>query len=483
MAGIGFELKKMFSKRGLLANVKAYGYAGIVCVGPMLLGVILLIGIRLIAVWGGAAEHTAELLNSMITYTLLFSMILTNMTSLVSTRFIADQLYMEKKRRILPSFWGCITLMMIPGALIYGVFLHFAGIPAGYQLLCFILFGELVIVWTEINYLTAIKDYSGIIITFAVSLFAAWGIGAGLIWLGMEVIYAMLLSISVCYGIMLLWYYKLMAAYFPKGKGSSFYFLEWFDRNPQLSVLGTCLAFGLFGHLIIMWSSPVGKQIQGLFYGAPVYDVSALLAFLSILITTINFVTSVEVNFYPKYRNYFSLFNDGGSLMDLEQAEREMTSTLKQEMSYTYTKQFFATIVFLILGTYFLPDLPLGITDDMLGIYRVLCVAYAFYAIGNCNMLLQLYFADNNGALLGAALFCIISCAGTWVLRTGNIIYYGIGFLAGSVVFAIVSLLLLYLYVRKVMYHVLCNQPIVERKYHGRFSRLSKWFEMQYRKK
>ena len=38
MAGIGFELKKMFSKKGVFQLIRAYGYAGTVCVGPMLLG-------------------------------------------------------------------------------------------------------------------------------------------------------------------------------------------------------------------------------------------------------------------------------------------------------------------------------------------------------------------------------------------------------------------------------------------------------------
>lgn len=41
MAGIGFELKRLFSKRGILSTMRAYGYAGIVCTGPMLLGVVL----------------------------------------------------------------------------------------------------------------------------------------------------------------------------------------------------------------------------------------------------------------------------------------------------------------------------------------------------------------------------------------------------------------------------------------------------------
>ena len=38
MAGIGFELKKLFRRKGLFASLRAYGYAGIICTGPMLLG-------------------------------------------------------------------------------------------------------------------------------------------------------------------------------------------------------------------------------------------------------------------------------------------------------------------------------------------------------------------------------------------------------------------------------------------------------------
>ena len=37
MAGIGFELKKLFKKSGLAATARAYGYAGIICAGPMIL--------------------------------------------------------------------------------------------------------------------------------------------------------------------------------------------------------------------------------------------------------------------------------------------------------------------------------------------------------------------------------------------------------------------------------------------------------------
>ena len=54
MAGFGFELKKLFRRKGLFASLRAYGYAGIICTGPMLLGVLLQLGILLLCSWAGA---------------------------------------------------------------------------------------------------------------------------------------------------------------------------------------------------------------------------------------------------------------------------------------------------------------------------------------------------------------------------------------------------------------------------------------------
>ena len=39
-----------------------------------------------------------------------------------------------------------------------------------------------------------------------------------------------------------------------------------------------------------MWVGPLQVQVQGLFVGAPYHDVPALVAFLTIWVTTVNFV-------------------------------------------------------------------------------------------------------------------------------------------------------------------------------------------------
>lgn len=483
MAGIGFELKKMFAKRGLLSIIRAYGYAGIVCTGPMILGIVLLLGIRFLAQFAGATEGEIEFLNALVQYTMMFSLILSNGFSLVTTRYVADWLYVDRPERIMPSFWGGIALMLVIGTPLYILYMMVSGLPVTNLVLGVIFFGELILVWTEINYLTAIKDYEGIMKTFVVALITAFAVGAILLQTNMNIVVAMQIAVCVAYAVMAVWYYVLLVEYFPQGRCSSLHFLKWFDKYPQLAFLGIFLSIGVYGHIFIMWTWPIGKQIYGLMYVAPEYDIPALLAFLSTLVTTINFVTSVEVNFYSKYKTYFSLFNEGGSYVDIEQAEREMKTTLVQELAYTFTKQFFTTIVFIIVGTLLLPQLPLGMTEDMLGIFRVLCVGYAFYAVGNAVMLIQLYFSDNKGALISVSVFAFVSCTSTLLLREVEIKYYGAGFLLGGIAFSITALILLYFYLKKLIFYVLCNQPLVAVEKQGIMTRISEEYEKKYRKK
>ena len=319
MAGIGFELKKLFSRRGLFASFRAYGYAGIICTGPMLLGIVLLLGVMFLCDRTGASKQSRELLVCMITYTLLASLTVTSFLSMVVTRFIADMLYEEKNEAVLSSFWGSTGLMLIAGGILYGIFLIFSGVGLIDKFLCFELFGELIVTWNAMSYLTAIKDYRGIMLSFLAAIAVTFLSGALLLFLGISHVEALMAAVCIGYGIMLLWDVVLLYEYFPQSDISAFLFLRWADEFLPLAFTGLCINIGLFAHLVIMWAGPLGKQVKGLFYGAPSHDVPALIAFLTILITTVNFVVSVEVNFYPKYRNYYSLFNDGGTIKDIMQ--------------------------------------------------------------------------------------------------------------------------------------------------------------------
>ena len=62
MAGIGFELKKLFRRKGLVSMLRAYGYAGVICTGPMLLGILLQFGVLAVGNWWHVNRTDQDLL-------------------------------------------------------------------------------------------------------------------------------------------------------------------------------------------------------------------------------------------------------------------------------------------------------------------------------------------------------------------------------------------------------------------------------------
>ena len=477
MAGIGFELKKLFQKKGVTALLRAYGYTGIVTTGPMILGILLLLGIMFLAEYFGVSGQARELLVCMVTYALLASLTLTSFFSMVTTRYIADMLYEEREDMVLASFQGVCAILLIFGGIVYGVFLGLAGIPFLYQVLNLVLFAELVVVWVAMNYLTAIKDYKGILISFAMAVLVAFMTGGLFCLAGGASVEALLSGICCGYGIMMVSDTILLYRHFPQGNTGQFYFLQWFDEYRPLAFIGLFTNIGLFAHLVIIWFSPIGKQVQGAFYGAPEHDVPALLAFLTILITTINFVASVEVNFYPRYRRFYDLFNGKGSLKEIRQAQDEMLRVLESELTYTARKQLYTTALMLSVGLLFLERLPLGFNDLMEGYFRILCVGYGIYAIGNTVMLMLLYFTDYRGALMATAGFMLVGVGSTCFLLGGPVVYYGFGFTLGSGVFCLIALIRLNWFTQNLPYHILSTQPIVAEVRYGMFSKLAGWME------
>ncbi len=483
MAGIGFELKKLFQKKGVLNTTKAYGYATVICAGPMLLGIVLLLGIMGLCQWFNFEIYTRELLICMITYTLLASVMVSSFFSMVVTRYVSDMLFEDNNKAVLPSFWGSTVVMMVVGSPLYGIFLLLSKATLVQGFLCFMLFNELVIVWNAMSFLSAIKDYKGIFLSFLTSVAVSVALGALFLWLKLPSIEALLAAVSVGYGIMLIWNIVLLHRYFPHNDGGAFTFFKWIDEFLPLALSGLFMNVGMFSHLVIMWFSDIGVHVYGLFYGAPWHDVPALLAFMTALMTTVNFVVSVEVNFYPKYRNHYSLYNDKGTISDIKQSEKEMISTLKTEVFYTSLKQLLFTVVCIAFGGYLLDMLPLGFNEVMRGYFRTLCVAYGLYAIGNMLMLILLYFTDYRGALLTTGIFAAATIVLTVLSLQFSYIYYGFGFLVAAMIFVVITAFRLDYFTKRLPFYILSVQPLVSEDRPGKFARLGLYLEDKFERR
>lgn len=63
---------------------------------------------------------------------------------------------------------------------------------------------------------------------------------------GIPHVEALLIAVSVGYGVMMVWDVTLLYQYFPSGNVSAFFFLRWVDQFLPLAFTGLFINIGLF---------------------------------------------------------------------------------------------------------------------------------------------------------------------------------------------------------------------------------------------
>ncbi len=460
MAGIGFDLKKLFVGAGAIRKVRAYAYAGIVCSGTMLLAVVLLLGVQMLARRFEATESGVSTLVALMVYALMGSLLFSSVWQILLSRFVADQLYEGRPERVMPSLLGASVLLMVPGGILYGFLLSSArSVSPLDRFLNWAFFMELLVVWLQMTYITAVRNYRQILRIFFLGVVMTLMLGWLLLSAGVSVLTA-LLSAMVCgYGVMLIGFMVTLFRRFPRAEGSVFTFLSWIRKAPQLVWIGFFSMAGAFVHLLVMWFGPQGESIMGLFRFSPAHDTAAFFAFLVTVPANINFVVSVEVNFYQHYRRYFAAVTGSGTLAELALAREGMITSLQQEVFKLTQLQLFFMVAYSLLMRYVLE--ATGFTRPMIGTFQVMCVGYSAYAVGNSLMLTQLYFDDRKGALATCLVFFGLNLGITLYTMNSSGAYDGMGLAVAGVAMHLTGLFRLMRYVRNIDFHVYCGQPVL----------------------
>lgn len=462
MAGIGFELKKVFKRNSVVGTLKGYAISGVVVTGPMFLSITLLIGLR--HIYEGFGIHMTaerEMISCLITYATLFSVVWVNTFSIVVIRYVSDALYLNQYEKVMPSFYGSISLLLLFGEVIFGLFLLIMRIPTKALFLSLVLFAIYVVVWMQINYLSSIKNYKGLLTAFAAAVAIGLLVGYLLIkFFKGDVSYAIIIAVIFTYTILAVCNQIMLAQFFPKGKGSMFAFLEVFETHSNLFITGLFMQMGLYGHIIVMWLSPAGEVVSHGLRQCTTYDMPAMVAFLTGIVTMINIVVSLEVNFYQYFSRYLNLLNKG-SIVEIKNAEERMKESLYDEIYYCVAKQFLVTISCIVFGSMLLRSSFFGMTEEMIGIFRVLCVGYGAYACGYA-LVLVMFYLNYKKVYVVMAVFAACTILLGFVFSLGPESLYGVGFTISGIVLFISSLFFLRIYMKDVLLHIFVDQQMIK---------------------
>jgi len=474
MAGVGFELKKLFrSKDGYLKNLHGFAVSAAVTQGPMILNILMLLLLRFLMRQEGAEMMEQEWFLYTVTYATMFSLIFSNTFLLFIDRFVSDCIYKGEEERILPSFFTLLTVLLgVFGLMATGYVVMIPQSPL-YKVAALLQFGEMLVIWSEMSYLSAIKQYGKVLVGFLASVIVSALMGFVLLrFTALDRVCAALMAICAGYAVMLLMYFQQMLLYYPHDGLDTFDCIAALDEHKILIAIGLFMALGVYGHNFVFWLSDMRNAIWSGGVFCTRYDIPTFFASLTISPMLIMFVVAVETRVYEHYRAYFDAILLGGTLQDIIIARHSLLHVIFREVSHMMEMQLFVTI---LCGTFLGNFLSgLGLDAEQTSIFRILCFGYCLFGIMKSLIILMLYFEDRGGALVGAALFAVLSALLSLISLRLEPALWGFGFTLAAFVAVLYVAFRIRYFLEHLESKVFLRQPLFAHAEAGPFTRLAK---------
>ncbi len=476
MAGVGFELKKLFTARTAAGHIKAYSYSAMITAGPFALMTSMVLAVQSLFVYYGIAEEASRIFVASVVYAFVFSQIFSAGFIMVLTRYLADSLSLGRFSDATASFFGMGAILTTLGAVAAGIFFWDKPLPLLTKWLGYLFFAELLLAWTESVYLSAVKRYSRLLVSYLagvlLSIVLSWAFLEHSI---LQPEQSGLLAMDIGMGLINLLFLLCITEYFgmPK-RGQNFAFLPYFERHWRLFFTATFYMLGLFIPNLIIWQGGWGVSVGGTYLYSPIYDVVTFYAFLSILPLMTMFVVKVETNFYERYAHYFAFITQKGNFREIDDARKDLLHTLWFELRHIVEFQLVFTLVALAVGNYLLSWS--GIDYNQVNMYNVLLFGAFFTGLLQLVYILLIYF-DYQKSVLSLSLVFFLSnfCFGLWGLYFGGAYSYGFTFFLASALSFIWAFIKLNHFAKRINYLVFCSQPVFYRPTNGYLTKFTLW--------
>ncbi len=444
MAGIGFELRKLFDEDDSFSGyIKAVTFSTFISVGPFI-ATILAINILILVsklVFDNSLEQL--LFITTLVYGFIFSQLISFPFQFFVTRYISDRFYMKEYKKIRPSFVG-ISKIIILLSLVLGIgFLWRKDLPLYYKYLSVGILITLSLLWTITTYISVLKDYVYI----------------SKIYFYSNILSIVIFSITIKYPIMfseyrvagnmlfsffigILFSFYMLTSYFlsifKEKEGGEYEFLGYFKNYSSLLFIGTFYILGTWSHIIITWFSPWAIDIGHGFKATLHYESAIFYSFLLTIPSIVFFVVFIETRFFDIYQKYYALTLKNGTLEEIEKERKNMRRKLYKEIFYALQIQIFITITALLFTRYFV--IYYGVSVQLIEIFKVVSLG----AIANVYIIIIIsiffYFNALKSALKVTGLFFISNTVFTLTFINFGKEYLGFGFFLGSMISVLYAL-------------------------------------------
>ena len=433
MAGIGFELKKIYRKESISRGMLGIVYSSLVTIGPMILVIVAILLLYFFLGMTKVPYADRELLSSTILYTFIFSVILTSPFNVIFSRYLADKFYMEEYSNILASYYTgnsvcCIiaTLMFLP----VGWSLRVRGkIDLPFILAAYVQWMSLVILFFAITYLHATKDYKIIALFFVIGMAISFVVSFAFYRLaGQDAIHSIIYGLSLGFFVIAVCDFSYIKRYFKSVSneyGECMHYLWSFKR-----LLGANLLYilGLYVHNFVFWTVPGRLYVASTYYSHQAYDMASCLAMFTNISVMVSFMGVVETRFHTAYKEYMEGVI-GGTYKMIAKGRKKLFRTLSQQIIQVFGTQIAITSVIFLFMVLF--GKKIGFDSVTMTIYPMLVVAFLGIFMMYGNIIYLYYFADMTGAFLTGALFFAVTLIASLFSSKWPIPFWGTGVFIG----------------------------------------------------
>lgn len=466
MAGIGFELKKIYRKEDISHAVMGTMYSFAVTIGPTLIVIITILFLYMFLDMTRISIADRELLSSTILYVFIFSCCLSAPFNSVFSRYIADKFYKEELNDIIPSYYAGLLLIsaiaMIMGLPILFCMRLRGNVDIPFLLGAYVLWASAVILFFSNTFLQGTKDYKIIARFFTIAMVVAAITAIMLYWFTpTDQIHSILYGLALGFFIIAFCEFAYIRYYFRKNSGNYAECLDYIKRYWKIVCTNLFYTLGLYVHNFVMWTTPGRIIVANTLVSHQAYDMATCLAMFSNITATVIFTVVSETEFHEKYQQYMEAVL-GGTFKLMQKNKTIMFHTLSRHLSQIFSMQVAITcLIYLFLHIF---GLSLGFSSLTMIIYPVLAVAYLGIFVMYSMIVFLYYFEDTIGSMLTAFLFFVCTWIGTYISKDFYPTFYGAGVLFGMLVSMIFAFLRLRAIERNFETHIFCKFKMIETK-------------------
>ena len=178
MAGIGFELKKIYGRKTLASNLWGTLYATMTTIGPTVLSAVLMLVLNTLLSQSGLTLLESRFFISSTTCAFLSSLVISALFSAPVSRYIADCIYLGKESEIFPSAFGVLATSTVISSVVMlllcvGAYYSSYEVPISFLVSYYFLGVLTTNAYNLMTYASALKHHKELTFSFILGLLLA----------------------------------------------------------------------------------------------------------------------------------------------------------------------------------------------------------------------------------------------------------------------------------------------------------------------